>query len=400
MTTVLGLIILLASIIGHTEYWVILVNRLHAFRIHYRLLKVSRRLHDLAIVAYTLFAIGYALLTPRGLLQGGTLADQTSWMRWMLMAMWPGLLPWSFGILRWQMVQKRSFHAADHSERVNLLHQAKNTSERNAILGPRKHLSRLFPWNEIGELEINQKSMRVRRSRGPGGKKSAPVSEDRAVRMVHLSDLHFVGCPGELYYRQLFERAAAIRPHAFVFTGDLIDDPLLLPLAAELFTRLTSVAPCFFILGNHDWRYDFKAIRSEIVRTGWKDVAGITTAVQLGGHSVVIGGNELPWLGKAPPDVSGVDADLRLLLSHSPDQLGLARRQGYDVMLAGHTHGGQVVLPVIGPVYAPSRYGVRFASGLFEAHGLHLHVSRGVGGKDPLRWNCPPELTCLQIHLP
>ena len=56
-----------------------------------------------------------------------------------------------------------------------------------------------------------------------------------------------------------------------------------------------------------------------------------------------------------------------------------------------------VVLPVIGPVYAPSIYGVSFVSGLFRMGPLTMHVTRGIGGKEPLRWNCCPELTCLEV---
>ena len=88
---------------------------------------------------------------------------------------------------------------------------------------------------------------------------------------------------------------------------------------------------------------------------------------------------------------------MRILLSHSPDQFRFAQKGGYNVMLSGHTHGGQVVLPIIGPVYAPSIYGVSFAAGLFRLNKLTLHVSRGIGAKDPLRWRCRPELTCLEI---
>jgi predicted MPP superfamily phosphohydrolase len=69
-------------------------------------------------------------------------------------------------------------------------------------------------------------------------------------------------------------------------------------------------------------------------------------------------------------------------------------------MLSGHTHGGQVVLPVVGPVYSPSLHGVKYASGLFRYPECTLHVSRGLGSKDPLRWNCTPELTWLQIEIP
>jgi predicted MPP superfamily phosphohydrolase len=67
-------------------------------------------------------------------------------------------------------------------------------------------------------------------------------------------------------------------------------------------------------------------------------------------------------------------------------------------MLSGHNHGGQVILPVIGPVYAPSRYGVRYAGGCFWEPPTLLYVSRGVAGERALRWNCLPELTKLVLR--
>ena len=84
---------------------------------------------------------------------------------------------------------------------------------------------------------------------------------------------------------------------------------------------------------------------------------------------------------------------LRILLSHSPDQLAWAREQGFQLMLAGHNHGGQIRLPMIGPIVTPSLHGVKYASGVFDESPTVMHVSRGISGDQPLRWNCPPELT-------
>jgi predicted MPP superfamily phosphohydrolase len=69
-----------------------------------------------------------------------------------------------------------------------------------------------------------------------------------------------------------------------------------------------------------------------------------------------------------------------------------------DLMLSGHNHGGQVVLPIIGPVYAPSRFGVQYAGGVFWKDPTLLYVSRGISGQHPLRLNCPPELTKLILR--
>ena len=67
-------------------------------------------------------------------------------------------------------------------------------------------------------------------------------------------------------------------------------------------------------------------------------------------------------------------------------------------MLSGHNHGGQIVLPVLGPVYSPSRFGVKYAAGTFHEPPTLLHVSRGLSGRYPLRWNCLPEVTRIVLR--
>ena len=83
------------------------------------------------------------------------------------------------------------------------------------------------------------------------------------------------------------------------------------------------------------------------------------------------------------------ESDFFLLVSHTPDHFHWAVRQEYDLVLSGHTHGGQVRFPLIGPVFAPSLHGTRYTSGTFARGSTVLHVSRGVSGIHPLRWLCP-----------
>jgi predicted MPP superfamily phosphohydrolase len=210
--------------------------------------------------------------------------------------------------------------------------------------------------------------------------------------MIHLSDLHFVGTPGRGYHDFVADQVCQLQPDLFVFTGDLLDDMQLLPWATDVFRRMLTVAPGYFILGNHDWDLDHEHIREQISETGWINM--VTHA----GTSILIAGTEAPWIGANPEISKGSEADLRLLLSHTPDQRDYAMQNQFDLMLCGHNHGGQVVLPVIGPVYSPSKFGVRYAGGLFEHSDLLMHVSRGVSSKEPLRWNCLPEVTLLKLQ--
>ncbi len=427
MHLLIGLGILLLSSIGHAEFWVLFVNRAYSFRIHHQKLRLLRRLHDIFVPLFPLFLLWKIGFGEKGLLVGGQLSEQSPITKWLLGLTALGVIPWLFGIVRWHWKLKHAFYYADSREDFDLLRLAASDPSIGDIQGPGKQFLRHFPQNEIYTIEVNVKRILlpcrttvlnsdspVERSPSehsrkinnqphkPHDKQHERQQEGRdpqtpSLRLIHFSDLHFIGCPGLGYYRWVMNQAISLQPDAFLFTGDLIDDPELMYPAAEILGTLTSHAPCYFVLGNHDWRYDHEELRRAVVKAGWIDVAGRSHSVTLAEHKVQIAGSELPWLGQRPPTAHENDTDLRLLLSHSPDQFRFAAAEGYDLMLAGHTHGGQVVLPLIGPVYSPSIHGVRFASGLFQLGSLHLHVSRGLGAKDPIRWRCKPELTCLDI---
>jgi len=88
-----------------------------------------------------------------------------------------------------------------------------------------------------------------------------------------------------------------------------------------------------------------------------------------------------------------------ILLSHNPNSFNRAAELGIELSLAGHTHGGQVCLPVVGSVWGRSKLGERFVEGWNRLNGTQIYVSRGIGKSVlPLRLNCPPEITCLRLR--
>ncbi|MFM7927659.1 MAG: hypothetical protein ACKO9Q_08070, partial [Pirellula sp.] len=97
------------------------------------------------------------------------------------------------------------------------------------------------------------------------------------------------------------------------------------------------------------------------------------------------------------PDGSSTQ-EFRLGISHSPDQLPWAKRLEVSLLLCGHTHGGQIRFPWIGPIIAPSKYGSRFASGVFYQSPTLMHVSRGMSGVHPIRLRCLPEVSVLELR--
>ncbi len=392
MQQLTGWLLALLSIAGHTEWWIITVNRSHALPIRSQKLRQFRTLHDIAVLGYPFLLLWLLGFDASSLLRGGRIADQTNLVQWLLLVTICGCIPLLIGLIRWHWIRSHQFHHADHKQRHDVVLTGEGSTAISHVKGPRRHISQLWPWNQIYHLEVNQKTIRLPRL--PGNTQST----GRPLRIVHFSDLHFIGCPGIGYYEFMVAQAAAMKPDMFLFTGDLIDNMELLDTAVSTLRPLTEIAPCYFILGNHDWKYQYEAIRAAVAASGWKCVTGSYDVLTVAGHKVLLAGTERPWMGDVPPAVRDAGCDVRILLSHSPDQYRFAQRSGYDVMLSGHTHGGQVVLPLIGPVYSPSFYGVNYVSGLFQLGELTMHVSRGVGGKDPMRWRCSPELTCLEIY--
>ncbi|HET6425693.1 MAG TPA: metallophosphoesterase [Planctomycetaceae bacterium] len=249
--------------------------------------------------------------------------------------------------------------------------------------GRAKWLARL-PRNQQFQLEISEKSYPFAR---------LPKAWD-GLSIVHFSDLHYRGPVTRRYFEEVMREAAALNGDMIFFTGDLMDHRQCLEWIPSTLGKLSAPLGCYFVLGNHDWYLPVTdEMRRRLASHGWQDTAGRVLELQRGDDRLVIAGTERPWMGTAP-DFTGVPENVfRILLSHGPDQIDWAEANRVDLMFAGHTHGGQIQLPVIGPVYAPSRYSCRYASGVFYRPPTLMLVTRGISGREPIRYNCRPELT-------
>jgi predicted MPP superfamily phosphohydrolase len=217
----------------------------------------------------------------------------------------------------------------------------------------------------------------------------------------HLSDFHFTGKIKREYFEYVVDRANELDVDIVAVTGDIVDKDECVDWIPSTLGRLKSRYGAYFVLGNHDKRVtDVPQLRSTLQQAGLIDLAGRSLDIQYAGQRIALAGNELPWFGPAGElSTDQLDAEtFRILLSHSPDQLQWARRRQFDLMLAGHTHGGQIRFPLIGPVVTPSLYGVKYACGIFYESPTLLHVSRGLSGLDPIRINCAPELAKLTLR--
>jgi predicted MPP superfamily phosphohydrolase len=220
------------------------------------------------------------------------------------------------------------------------------------------------------------------------------------LTILHLTDLHFHGTPDRSYYRVVLDRCAEWMPDIVAITGDVADSGIHHRWIVPLLGRLRWRIACFAILGNHDHRHDVAVIRRRLRRLGMKVLENNWMQVDIRGEPLVAIGHEGPWL-KPEPELSACPKEpFRLCLSHTPDNIRWARRQGIDLMLAGHVHGGQIRFPVIGSMLVPSVHGRRYDCGTFNEPPTIMHVSRGISGEHPVRYNCLPEVTLITLCCP
>lgn len=375
--------ILFVLFAGHCELMAAWVNRVHSLPYRRSILKKTRYLHDLLVVGFLPIIVWRVGVTgPRLLFDGQWSSLPAAWAAYFaLCAVGVVLLIVAAG--RWMVRSEPEQHNS------RLVEVSKELGFVPSGPGVRGRIARL-PLNEVFLLEINEKEFVLPR---------LPAELD-GLSIAHLSDVHFRGPIGHDYFRYAFDRIAAWNADLVAFTGDLLDEQELVDWLPETFGRLSAPLGCWFILGNHDWLLDVEPIRAAMTKLDWHDIAGHTRVIEHAGHQIALGGDETPWM-KSPPSFELMDSiDLRILLSHTPDNLRRASRQGVDLMLSGHNHGGQVCLPVIGPIYSPSRYGIRYAAGTYRRDSTTLHVSRGLSSERPLRWNCPPEVTRIVLRSP
>ncbi len=224
------------------------------------------------------------------------------------------------------------------------------------------------------------------------------------LRILHLSDFHFTGRIDKSLFREVARLAMQAPPDLIALTGDFVDNADCIDWVPDVFGSLSARHGVYFVLGNHDPRMgQVPRLRRALTDAGFIDLAGRWMKLDINGRPVILAGNELPWIPPTP-DMSDCPSEidgrrpLRILVAHTPDQLPWARGQDFDLMLAGHTHGGQVCLPWIGPIFCPSRYGLEYAAGVFHEPPTLMHVSRGISGETPSRWNCPPEVAVLTLR--
>lgn len=222
-------------------------------------------------------------------------------------------------------------------------------------------------------------------------------------RIAFLTDMHTSPLVPRWWLDRAVQAALDLKPDLIALGGDFLDDdPHYIASLGDILRPLRAPDGVVGVLGNHDHYVGAQGVREELVEANVLELYNSCIVVTRGDARLAVGG-----VGDLERDIidfdralAGVDAAVpRLVLSHDPDVFAFwPPHQRLDLMLSGHTHGGQAWLPIIGPPFVPSQFGFRYLQGLMREGDRQLYVSRGVGCSGaPVRWRCPPELTHLVL---
>lgn len=249
-----------------------------------------------------------------------------------------------------------------------------------------------------------------------------PAGGPEPLRVLHLSDLHFVRRDG----RKARFLASLPKADVTIVTGDFLAEPEAVATAVEAVRATRGRVASWFVLGSNDYfvprpvnplwylmprgsrkpRTAKQGAWPELVdgleADGWRDITNVRHEVELDGLPVELLGlddahirrHDLRVAPRLAPERFGI------AVMHSPDSAPEAVACGYPLVVAGHTHGGQVRLPFVGAIVTNSHLPRRLAAGLLRVGDALVHVSPGLGTSKyaPFRFLCPPEATLLELR--
>lgn len=229
-------------------------------------------------------------------------------------------------------------------------------------------------------------------------------------KIIHISDIHLEEYTEPFFLKDVVRKINSLQPDMVVLTGDFVSNgPLAKRRAipwsyrcAELLQGLTCQLT-YAILGNHDAMIGPAAVTDALVTHGIPVLSNRSVPIERGGQRIWLAGVadaiwQRPDLSSALPNRRNVDREPLILLAHEPDFADAAVHHQVALVLSGHTHGGQVRLPFLPPIYLPE-LGKKYVEGLFFLKdGMQLYVNRGIGTVGvPIRFRCPPEITVITL---
>jgi len=236
------------------------------------------------------------------------------------------------------------------------------------------------------------------------------------LRILLLSDLHVSHARWrQRRARRFVSLAMGLSFDIILMTGDYGNMPHDVHLAYPMLSRLHAPLGVWAVPGNHDRDYTIKQrilgmermtpsisrLRLEFAALGIQLLVNESAAIERQGQRLYLVGvdNYVDGHGDLSRALEGVPEEgAAIMLTHTPDAIMEVKAPPVRLVLAGHTHGGQVVIPGLGPPFMPTALGRCYSSGLLDYNGVPLYITRGLSGNIGLRLNCPPEITLITLR--
>jgi uncharacterized protein len=254
---------------------------------------------------------------------------------------------------------------------------------------------------EISRHEVSIERRNIRLDRLP--------EQFRGLRIVQISDFHCGEFTEPLFLREIVYVVNRLKADVVIFNGDYVTEGLFSQKRTRDFAYMCAEIlggiDCplrYSVLGNHDSTFAQAAVIDALRIHGLNLLINEYTPLERDGHRLWFAGTgdamyKKMDLDKAIPAASRTDGEPVILLVHEPDVLPEVARHRVDLMLSGHTHGGQVRFPFVPPMHLPD-LGREYVEGLFRLGPTQLYVNRGIGTVTlPFRFNCPPEITEITL---
>ena len=224
-----------------------------------------------------------------------------------------------------------------------------------------------------------------------------------------LSDFHYDPYFSVHPIRSSVEIVSRLRPDLVALTGDFVSASWLgsavrggadAEPCAELLAKLRAPHGVWAVLGNHDAAAGADRVTEALNAVSIPTLSNQSVAIERDGAHFWLGGVEDVLHGS--PDLEGTlrgipSEEAIVLMVHEPDYADYVAEYPVDLQLSGHTHGGQVRIPFLPPLYLPP-LAEKYISGLFQIRALTLYTTPGIGTVDlPVRWNCPAEVTFITL---
>lgn len=252
---------------------------------------------------------------------------------------------------------------------------------------PFAFIRRLGAHNDVYDIEVTRHEIFI-------DGLSEPVD---GYRIAFLTDTHVASFVRPDFYREIIAQVRKFDPNLVLLGGDFVTWHRHIPLMAEvLLSDLRARDGVFAVLGNHDYWAGANDVQSAMEARGVRFLTNASARLPL----QIVGIDEVY---RGTPDVdrafAGIDPNQPCIgLSHHPDIIDLLGSRRLDLLVCGHTHGGQIRFPFFGAVVVPSKHEAEFAAGFHRVRNVLMYVSRGIGSIPPLRILCRPEVATFVLR--